>query len=226
MEETARMNDKRPIRQKRDPEATRRALLAAAIAEFADKGLAGSRVDEIAHRAGVNKQLVYHHFGNKDDLFRAALEQVYGEIRAREQSLNLADLPAVAAMERLVGFSFDHLAEHPELVALLNDENRHEARHVKSSPQIQAMHSPLVRMIDETLARGARDGVFRTDMDPINVYISIAGLAYFFFANNHTLSAIFDTNLDTAREVSRRRRHVIDFVLSALQPREVGLSPD
>ncbi|MEN3165366.1 TetR/AcrR family transcriptional regulator [Tistrella mobilis] len=218
MNDSPRMNDKRPARQKRDPEATRRALLGAAIAEFADKGLAGSRVDEIAQRAGVNKQLVYHHFGNKEDLFRAALEQVYGEIRAREQALHLADLPAVAAMERLVGFSFDHLAEHPELVALLNDENRHEARHVKDSPQIQAMHSPLIVMIEETLTRGAREGVFRDDMDAINVYISIAGLAYFFFANNHTLSAIFDTNLDSAREVSRRRRHVIDFVLSALRP--------
>ena len=76
MNDSPRMNDKRPARQKRDPEATRRALLGAAIAEFADKGLAGSRVDEIAQRAGVNKQLVYHHFGNKEDLFREKIKRV------------------------------------------------------------------------------------------------------------------------------------------------------
>src|SRR5918997_1851320 len=112
---------------KRDPQATRQALLTAAIAEFAAKGPAGARVDEIARRAGVNKQMVYHYFGNKDDLFRAALEEVYGRIRTRERALNLTDLPPVRAMESLVGFSFDYLAEHPEFIALLNDDNSYGA---------------------------------------------------------------------------------------------------
>lgn len=202
---------------RRAPEETRRSLLAAAVAEFAEKGLAGARVDEIARRAGVNKQLVYHHFGNKEDLFRAALESVYREIRAREQALNLGDMPPVLAMERLVGFSFDYLAEHPEFIALLNDENRHGGRHVDGSDPVRAMHSPLTRMIGETLARGVAEGVFRSDMDPVNVYISIAGLSYFYFSNNRTLSAIFGTNLDASKAVAARRRHVIDFVLSALR---------
>ncbi|MGQ9369250.1 TetR/AcrR family transcriptional regulator [Azospirillum sp. ST 5-10] len=206
----------RPAR--RDPEGTRRALLAAAVGEFADKGLAGARVDEIARRAGVNKQLVYHHFGNKDDLFRAALEEVYGQIRARERALHLADLPPAAAMERLVGFSFDYLAEHPEFIALLNDENRHGALHLGGSDAVRAMHSPLVEMIADALQRGVRAGVFRADVDPINLYVSIAGLSYFFFSNNRTLSAIFATNLDSAKAVAGRRRHVIDFVLAALRP--------
>lgn len=212
------MEDGIAVKQRRDPEATRRALLAAAIAEFADKGLAGARVDEIAQRAGVNKQLVYHHFGNKEDLFRAALEDVYAEIRAREQELHLTDLPPLAAMERLVGFSFDYLAEHPEFIALLTDENRQGARHVEGSETVQAMHSPLIRLLGETLARGVEEGVFRADMDAINVYISIAGLSYFYFSNNRTLSAIFGSNLDSAKAVAARRRHVIDFALSALQP--------
>lgn len=202
---------------KRDPEASRRALLLAAVAEFAEKGLAGARVDEIARRAGVNKQLVYHYFGNKDDLFRAALEHVYAEIRTRERALALSDLPPVAAMERLVGFSFDYLAEHPEFIALLNDENRYGATHVGASPDMPALHSPLITLIAEALDRGAREGVFRSDMDPVQLYISIAGMSYFFFSNNRTLSAIFATNLDSAKAVAMRRRHVIDFALAALR---------
>jgi len=203
---------------KRDPQGTRQALLAAAVAEFAAKGPAGARVDEIARRAGVNKQLVYHYFGNKDDLFRAALEEVYGQIRARERALNLSDLPPVRAMEGLVGFSFDYLAEHPEFIALLNDENRQGAVHVGGSRDVQAMHSPLVELIRDTLQRGVREGVFRDDVDPINLYISIAGLSYFFFSNNQTLSAIFGTNLGHSKAVASRRRHVIDFALAALRP--------
>jgi TetR/AcrR family transcriptional regulator len=203
---------------RRDPQGSRRALLDAAIAEFAGKGPAGARVDEIARRAGVNKQLVYHYFGNKDDLFRAALEEVYGQIRARERALNLSDLPPVRAMEGLVGFSFDYLAEHPEFIALLNDENRYGAVHVDGSTEVRAMHSPLVEMIRDTLARGVREGAFRADIDPINLYISIAGLSYFFFSNNRTLSAIFGADLDSSKAVASRRRHVIEFALSALRP--------
>ncbi|MBN8942259.1 MAG: TetR family transcriptional regulator [Rhizobiales bacterium] len=209
-----------PIRQKgqRDPEATQRALLAAAVAEFAEKGLAGARIDEIARRSGVNKQLVYHHFGNKDDLYQAALEQVYAEIRARERELKLGDLPPLAALEKLVGFSFDYLTEHPEFVALLNDENRQAARHVGRSSRLQDMHSPLIVLLQETLDRGAREGVFRTDLDPLNIYISIAALSYFYFSNGRTLSAIFGSDLGTAKAVATRRRHVVAFALGALRP--------
>lgn len=203
---------------KRDPQATRQALLTAAIAEFAAKGPAGARVDEIARRAGVNKQMLYHYFGNKDDLFRAALEEVYGRIRARERALNLSDLPPIRAMESLVGFSFDYLAEHPEFIALLNDENRYGATHLDGLREVQAMHLPLVELIRDTLQRGVREGVFRDDIDPINLYISIAGLSYFFFSNNRTLSAIFGTNLGSSKAVAVRRRHVIEFALSALRP--------
>jgi TetR/AcrR family transcriptional regulator len=203
---------------KRDPQASRQALLTAAIAEFAGKGPAGARVDEIARRAGVNKQMVYHYFGNKDDLFRAAREEVYGRIRARERALNLSDLPPVRAMESLVGFSFDYLAEHPEFIALLNDENRYGAMHLDGLREVQSMHLPLVELIRDALQRGVREGVFRDDIDPINLYISIAGLSYFFFSNNRTLSAIFGTNLGDTKAVAVRRRHVIEFALGALRP--------
>jgi TetR/AcrR family transcriptional regulator len=218
MHETARPADRPGERQRRDPAATRQALLHASVVEFAEKGFAGARVDEIAQRAGVNKQLVYHYFGNKDELYREALESVYAEIRAAELALHLADLPPLAAMERLVGFSFDYLAEHPEFIALLNDENRQGARHVRASDRLEAMHSPLIGVLKTTLERGVRDGVFRADMDPLNLYISIAGLSFFYFANNPTLSAIFGRRLDSPKEVAARRRHVVAFTIAALRP--------
>ncbi len=215
--------DRAPAREegdgrRRDPVATKASLLRAAVAEFAGKGLAGARIDEIAQRAGVNKQLVYHYFGSKDDIYAAALETVYAEIRARERELHLGDLSPVAAMERLIGFSFDYLAEHPEFIALLNDENRQEGRHIRGSSRLEEMHSPLVSLMQETIARGAKDGVFRADLDPVQLYISIAGLSYFFFSNNRTLSAIFGRALDKPKAVAERRRHIIAFAMGALRP--------
>ncbi|MET4575956.1 TetR/AcrR family transcriptional regulator [Ottowia thiooxydans] len=194
----------------------RGALVTAAVAEFSRKGFAGARVDEIAREAGVNKQLVYHYFGSKQDLYEAALEKVYTEIRERERTLSLEALEPREAMEKLVGFSFDHLQQHPEFIALLADENRHMGSHMKTSKRFRKMHSPLIDMIGETLERGVRSGVFRSHSDPIQVYISIAALSYFYFSNNHTLSAIFSKSLRTRSALAARRSHVIAFAMHAL----------
>lgn len=203
--------------RQRDSAATRELLLSTAISEFAEKGFAGARVDEIAKRAGVNKQLLYHHFGNKDDLYRIALERVYSEIRQKEQALDLRNLSPVEAMRALVGYSFDYLVEHPEFIKLVSDENAQGAPHAAKSEQLAEMHWPLVELLRETLDRGAAEKVFRNDMDPINVYISIAGISYFYFSNNPTLSAIFGTRLNTRKAIGDRRKHVIEFALAALR---------
>ncbi len=215
---TARRSKKADTPQRRDPAATWRALLDAAVAEFTEFGFEGGRVDRIARQAGVNKQLVYHYFGSKDDLYKTALEEVYRQIREREQELHLSDLDPEEAMRRLVGFSFDYLADHPEFVALINDENRMEARHLKVSDKVTEMHSPLVQLVEETLTRGVRAGVFNDRFGPVNLYLSIAALSFFYFANRSTLSVIFDRDMASPAQAARRREHVISLVLSALRP--------
>jgi TetR/AcrR family transcriptional regulator len=211
-----RSDDTKP--QRRDPVATQNKLLTAARREFAQNGLAGARVDEIAARAGVNKQLVYHYFGDKDALYLAVLEWVYEEIRAQERTLNLEGLPPEQAIKTLIEASFDHLDAHPDFIVLLNDENRGGARHVRGSRKLEAMHSPLVSMVSKILAEGVRTGTFRKGVNPVHLYISIAGLSYFFFSNTSTLSAIFGKDLSSATEKRARRKHVVDLVLKSLRP--------
>src|SRR3546814_10386567 len=89
-------------------------------------------------------------------------------------------------MVQLVSASFDYLAEHPEFIALLNDENRHDAAHVRRSARLHAMNSPLIALIAETLKKGEREGVFREGIDSVDLYVSIAGLSYFYFSNVRT----------------------------------------
>jgi TetR/AcrR family transcriptional regulator len=204
--------------QRRDPAATRKKLLTAARRACAASGLAGARVDEIAARAGVNKQLVYHYFGDKDALYLAVLEWVYEEIRAQERKLNLAGLPPKQAIKRLIEASFDHLAAHPDFIVLLNDENRGGARHVRGSRKLEAMHSPLVSMVSAILGEGVRAGVFRKGINPVHLYISIAGLSYFYFSNTSTLSAIFGKDLSSPAARRARRTHVVDLVMQSLRP--------
>ena len=197
--------------------AARSAILAAARAEFSAKGLTGARVNEIAARAGVNKQLIYYYFGSKEDLYRAALEVVYTEIRTQERSLKLGDMQPEEAMATLIGFSFDYLAEHPDFIGLLNHENAQGARHVRDSSAIRDTNSPLIELIAKTLARGIRARVFRRGIDPVELYISVAGMSYFFFSNRLTLSSIFGRDLSSGDAVSAYRAHVVAFAMAGLR---------
>jgi TetR/AcrR family transcriptional regulator len=206
------------MRQRRNPANTRKKLLTAARREFAMNGLAGARVDEIAARAGVNKQLLYHYFGDKDALYLAVLEWVYDEIRAQERKLNLQGLPPERAIKKLIESSFDYLDLHPDFIVLLNDENRNRARHVRASPRIEHMHSPLVSMVSNILRQGVRAGTFRKGVNPVHLYISIAGLSYFYFSNTPTLSAIFGKDLSSTAAKRARRKHVVDLVMQSLRP--------
>jgi TetR/AcrR family transcriptional regulator len=199
-------------------DGTRTVLLSAARAAFTEKGLEGARVDDIARRAGVNKQLVYHYFGSKDGLYTAVLEQVYRQIREQESALDLDSFPPEEAMRKLIEFSFDYLARSPDFVRILADENAHGGQHLQGSDIVKEVNRPIIEVIRKTLERGVECGVFRRGLEPLHVYLSIAGMSFFYFANQHTLSRAFDTDLGTARGVAERRAHIVDFALNALRP--------
>ena len=200
----------------RDSEKSQERILRAATAEFARYGLGGARVDRIAERAGANKRMLYYYFGNKDALFLAVLESRYAHIRRAEQGLRLGDLNPAEGIRRLVAFTWNYYLKHPEFLTLLNSENLHRARHLRRSRQIAAMHSPLVAMLRGLLARGVRKGQFRRGVDPVQLYISIAALGYFYLSNRHTLSTIFERDLLAARNKSERLKHMTALVLGYL----------
>lgn len=202
-------------------EASRLQLLEAARAAFSEAGLEGARIDDIARRAGVNKQLVYHYFGSKDGLYTAVLEAVYAEIREREADLNLSTLPAEEAMRRLIEFSYDYLSENRHFVRLLADENAHGGRHLAASAKVRELNLPIIELIAETLDRGVEEGIFRRGLNPLHIYLSIAGMSFFYFANIYTISRIFDRAFDTEEARQERRAHIVDFTMNAIRIRNV-----
>ncbi|HYH38226.1 MAG TPA: TetR/AcrR family transcriptional regulator [Azospirillum sp.] len=202
----------------RDPEGTRARILIAARDEFARHGLGGARVDRIAEAAGTNKRMLYYHVGNKEELYLAVLEAAYADIRAAERDLSLETLAPPDAIARLIAFTWQYFIEHPEFLALLNTENIHRAEHLRRSQNVATMHSPFVRLIADVLARGEADGVFRAGVDPVQLYISIAALAYFYLSNVHTLSAIFGRDLLADSAKSERLAHMTELVLASLRP--------
>lgn len=202
-----------PEPRSRDADRSQQTILLAARDEFALYGLAGARVDRIAERADINKRLIYYYFKSKDDLFLAVLESTYADIRAAEQKLHLDEMDPVEAIRELVSFTWHYYLEHPEFISLLNSENQHNAAHLKKSVRIQEMNSPLVQMLDTVLERGRRKDLFRAGIDPIQLYISIASICYFYLSNNQTLSTIFGRDLRAPKAMAQRLSHMTDMVL-------------
>src|SRR6201991_2942311 len=164
-------------------------ILEAAKQEFATYGLAGARVDRIAAKAGANKRMLYYHVGKKDDLYLAVLEGAYEQIRVEERALDLEHLDPPEAIERLIDFTWNYFIRNPEFLALLNTENLAKAKNIKRSTKVKTMHSPFVQMIGDVVQRGVASGDFRAAVDPVQLYISIAALG-FFYLNSATLSVI------------------------------------
>ena len=182
--------------------ATRQRILTAALGEFAEKGLAGARIDDIAERGGVNKRMIYAYFGKRDE----------------ENALRVADLPAREAMVRLVSFNLRYTAAHPEFVALLNQENLHRGQYLAGSETVRALYTPLLDMIRGVLERGRAEGVFRAGVDPKQLYITIVGISHFYVANHYTLSNIFGGGLMNQAALGEREAHCIAVVLDYLRP--------
>jgi AcrR family transcriptional regulator len=192
-------------------------ILDAAASEFARAGLEGARVDRIAASAGANVRMLYYYFGNKEGLFAAVLERTYATIRSAERELGLERLPPVDAMRQLVRFTWEYYFRHPELIALLNSENLHEGRHIARADSIPRLHAPLLATVGEIIGRGVRDGVFRRGVDPMQLYISIAALGYFYVSNRYTLSAFFQRDLMARESLDSRLDHMTEMVLAYLR---------
>lgn len=140
----------------------------------------------------------------------------YREIR-RDRKLQLGALSPVDAMGKLVRFAFDHFRNNPWFIRLLATENMLRADYVRRIGEIPRLHSPIVAQLREVLAAGERAGALRRGVDPVHLYISIAGLSYFCFSNIHTLSVIFDIPLESRKETARRRAHAEEVILGYLR---------
>jgi AcrR family transcriptional regulator len=198
---------KSPSQRTRDPEATRARILAAAKAEFARKGLGGARVDDIAARAKANKRMLYHYFGNKEELFRITLEDAYGDFRAAEARLEIEKDDPITAIKRLVSFTWQYYLDNPEFITLVNSENLHKARHIRNSKRMREMSRPFVGRMRDLLSRGATAGLFRNDLDPVQVNITIAATGYYYLTNRFTGSIIFERDLMSEKALAQR----VDF---------------
>ncbi len=196
-----------------DPEGTKRNIVDVATREFAGKGFSGARVDAIADRTKTSKRMIYYYFGSKEGLYIAVLEAAYRSIRSIEVSLDLAHQPPETALRTLVAFTFDYQNAHPEFVRLVMNENILNAVYLARSRTIRELNNAVIDTLRELVRRGQAAGVFRHDIDPVGLHMSISALCIFNIANRATFSTIFKRDMASPRALAARRGEVVDTIL-------------
>jgi len=202
--------------RRRDPDRTRQEILEVATEEFATRGFAGARVDEIAERMRTTKRMIYYYFGGKRQLYAAVLEAAYAAIRAKEQTIDVEHLEPPAALRRVAELTFDHHEAHPHFIRLVAIENIHGAEHLAELPDVRSLGSPAIELIERILARGRQSGAFERDVDALDVHMIISAYCVFRIANRYTFRTLFERDLlDPDRRLQYRRMVgdlVVDYV--------------
>lgn len=197
-----------------DPDETRNDILDVAAREFADKGLAGARIDEIADKTNSSKRMIYYYFGGKDDLYRAVLAKAYTHIRASEAERHFEALPADQALRALVEHTFDYHAAHPDFVRLVMNENILHGQHIAHVPGIKERNLSVIASLKAILDKGASEGVFRKGIDPVDLHMSISALCFYNVSNRATFAANFGVDMGAPRTLKKRRAQIADIILS------------
>ena len=209
---------RKPPRRTNDPEGTRRNIVEVATHEFARKGYSGARVDAIAERTRTSKRMIYYYFGSMEGLYLAVLEEAYSGIRRAEATLDLETLPPDAALSTIVGFTFDYYNRHPEFVRLVMNENIMDGAHMARSKTISKLNVTVIDAMRRIVSRGQKARLFRRDIDPIELHMSISALGIFNVANRATFSTIFKRDMTTPRALAKRRAEVVEIVLRHVRP--------
>jgi AcrR family transcriptional regulator len=196
-----------------EEDGTRATILNVAIQEFSRLGLSGARIDAIAAESGANKGMIYYYFGGKEGLYVAALEESYRRFRRVESAFHLDELPPVPALRTIVASTFDYHAQHPEFIRMVMTENINQGEYIRKIPDLQEINRPAISLLERLCRRGIDEGVFRPDLDPVDLHMSISALSFYNVSNQHTFSFIFGRDLRAPEVHAARRDTVVDTIL-------------
>lgn len=216
----------------RDAERTRNEILDVATREFSDRGYAGTRVDEIAAKTHTTKRMIYYYFRGKEELYVEVLRRAYSRIRVAEADLHIEETDPISAIRRLAEFTFDHHESAPDFIRLVSIENINRGEHLRKAATFTDLNSPIRDLIEHILQRGQREGLFRDDVDALDVHMLISSFCVFRVANRYTFNACFGRDMaDPARRDHQRRMlsdAVVDYLTAdprAADPRDAEPAP-
>lgn len=210
---------KRSRTWKQDPEAVRADILRAAKSEFAQNGLAGSRIQDIVDKIQTSKRTIFYYFGDKEGLYRAVLEDAYRKVRKGEADLNLEGLQPTEALQRLVEFTFDHHRDNAEFIKLVMIENIHHGRYMQNIETLSQTNTTAIKQLERICEAGKAAGLFREDVSALALHWQISAMSFFNVSNRATFEINFGDDLFSEKSQLELRERVVRTILSSVEAR-------
>jgi TetR/AcrR family transcriptional regulator len=199
------------------PEQSRAAILQAAVREFSREGVAGARIDAIARSARVNKALLYYYFKDKEALYSAVLDQVFGGLTVAVNTAFALNVPPREKILAYVRAHFDYVAGHPLYPRIVQGEMMSAGRNGSSQLDriVKQYFRPLASRLSQVLTEGMAAGDFRS-VDPAQVVPSMISVIVFYFINAPAMRSMTGMDPLQPKPVAARRAAVLDFISAAL----------
>lgn len=204
-----------------NPQKVKSNILNVAIKVFSKNGLTGARIDEIAAKTETSKRMIYYYFGDKEGLYKSALEAAYASMRGGEKQLDLANLPAREALKQLVQFTFEHHRKNPDFIRIIMIENTHNARYILESDDLRRLNYSVIERLRQIITRGEKEGVFRPGIHPVALHWHISALSFFNVSNQQSFSANFGNEIFSGQWQNRLKADAVDMILQHVSAEKV-----
>lgn len=203
------------VRAPRDPSATIRRILGSAREEFASNGFDGTKMEHIARRAKVSKQLVYFYFNSKDELYSELSKEISLEVYDRLLSIDYAAMSPESAIRAYIGAIYDHFLEDPAIAVVAMDQSLHHGAQIRVHNEVRRMQRELCDRLDQVLCRGRAEKRFCDDID-VN---RLEFLSMVIVSGCVSSSGMFEryTGRLAGQNAAFWRDHAVDFILRALR---------
>ena len=206
---------KKACKRERNSQKSKEDILRAAEFKFAEKGIYGARVDDIAKEANINKRMLYEYYGNKEDLYRAVLVEVYSRLSKEEMHLLSEDIDCIDAIKKLIKLYFDFLKNNPTYVNLILWENLNKGKYIEDI-DFSNIKDPAFALFGEVINKGKKEGIFREDIDNEQAILSLLTYSFSYFSNRYTLSKLLGKRIDTEESIKKRIETVTEMFLRYL----------
>jgi AcrR family transcriptional regulator len=207
---------KRPYRSERraeQKEATREAVLDAALALFAERGFDGASIRDIADRAGISHAVIRQHFGAKEDLWRAAVEYMFARFFDEMDAQNWGeDRPLKQRLEAFLRNYVLYCARHPEHVRIMMHESLGDSERLDW--MVEHYVAPAHRNI-EPLLRAAMEAGYVPQMPVASLVYTIAAAAQSLFALGAEARRIYGIDTSAASTVTQHAEALVAFFAGA-----------
>ena len=200
------------VKRNRDSKRSREDILKAAEEEFSNKGLYGTRVDEIANSANINKRMIYEYFGSKEELYKAVLVEVYSRLSLREMGLLHNAESCTEKIRSIIRLYFEFLRDNPSYVNLILWENLNKGRYIQEI-DFKEIKDPTIDLLRKTLEEGKKNGSFRICIDIEQMILSLLTYTFSYFSNRYTLSKLLQKKLDSEENIQQRLDNVTEMFL-------------